>query len=136
MYRNLCHALLFLSSICLFSACAQEEDDPGVDPREKFSGSWRCSETISGSNTTFTITISLKGESDTVRVSNFSELGNTAVALGIVSGNRVDFPAQQIGVTNIPIEGSGTYASTGGNEKINMTYTVDGQPASAVCVRD
>jgi hypothetical protein len=136
MKKNLINSLLFMSLVLLFTACAEEDDDPGIDAREKFEGSWRCTETISGSNTTFTITISLKGESDSVRVSNFSGYGNTAVALGLVSGNRIDFPSQQIGITFIPVEGSGTYSSTGGNEKINMTYTTDGQPATAVCERD
>lgn len=128
--------LLLFGLLFFISACAEEDDDPGIDPREKFEGSWRCTETIAGSNTTFTITITLKGESDSVRVSNFSGYGNTAVALGLVSGNRIDFPSQEIGITYIPIEGSGTYSSSGGNEKINMNYSTDGQPATAVCVRD
>lgn len=121
----------------LFSSCADEDfDDPNTDPRDKFSGAWICKETIgTASPQTFTIYITSYGVSDSLRISNFSGYGNTAVALGLVSANNLLIPSQQIGVTNIPVQGSGTYSSQGGNEKINLNYLVDGNSASAVCTR-
>lgn len=128
---------LFLVGGLLFSSCAEEDDaaDPLTDDREKFLGGWTCKETISGSTMTFTIFITSFGESDSVRISNFSNYGNTAVALGLVSGSSLTIPSQEIGITNIPVQGTGTYSNQGGNEKINLIYTTDGQSATAVCNR-
>lgn len=133
-------ALLVLSVVLglfMLTGCADEDfDDPEADPREKFLNAWICKETIgSAAPTTFTIFIASYGVSDSVRISNFSGYGNSAVALGIVSGSTITIPSQQIGVTNIPVQGSGTYSSQGGNEKITMSYMTDGQSATAVCTR-
>ena len=130
------HLLLIASALLFFSSCADDNTvDPNVDPREKFLGGWTCKETIGANTITFTINISSYGESDSVRISNFSGYGNTAVALGLVTGNSLQIPNQQIGITNIPVQGSGTYSSQGGNEKISMNYLTDGQSATAVCNR-
>jgi hypothetical protein len=127
---------LCLLGVLLFSSCAEEDTaDPLTDDREKFLGSWTCKETISGSVMTFSVFITSFGESDSVRISNFSNYGNTAVALGLVSGNSLTIPAQEIGITNIPVQGTGTYTNQGGNEKINLIYTSDGQSATAICTR-
>lgn len=128
---------LCLLGLLLMTSCAEEDAaDPSVDDREKFLGGWLCKETINGSISTFPITVSSFGESDTVRISNFSNYGNTAVALGLVSGNSLTIPNQEIGITNIPVQGSGIYVNQGANEKINMTYTSDGNSATAVCTRN
>lgn len=124
-------------ALSLLVGCADEDfDDPAADPREKFLGDWICKETIgSSAPTTFTIFVTSFGVSDSIRMSNFSGYGNSAVALGLVSGNSLLIPSQDIGVTNIPVQGSGTWSSQGGNEKISMTYQTDGQSATAVCTR-
>ncbi|MFM9009017.1 MAG: hypothetical protein ACKORE_10615 [Bacteroidota bacterium] len=122
----------------LMSSCADEDfQDPNADPREKFLGaSWLCKETIgSAAPQTFTIFFTSYGISDTVRISNFSGYGNTAVAYALVSGNSLQIPQQQIGVTNIPVQGSGTFSSQGGNERIDLTYLTDGNNATALCTR-
>lgn len=128
--------LLTIVALGLFSACS-DEDTPGlnVDDREKFLGTWTCAETIGSSTTTFPIIITSYGESDSLRISNFSNYGNTAVALGLVSGKSIVIPNQQIGVTNIVVQGSGLYFSQGANEKMNLNYTSDGQSATAVCTK-
>lgn len=126
-----------LLTMTLLVGCADEDfNDPDTDPREKFLGAWICKETIgSSAPTTFSIFVTSFGTSDSIRMSNFSGYGNSAVALGLVSGSSLLIPSQQIGVTNIPVDGSGTWSSQGGNEKISLTYQTDGQSATAVCTR-
>lgn len=122
--------------MALFSACS-EEDSPDllVDDRSKFLGTWTCVETIGSSSSTFPIIITSYGEADSLRLSNFSNYGNTAVALGLVSGKSIVIPNQQIGVTLIVVQGSGLYFSQGANEKMNLNYSSDGQSATAVCTK-
>lgn len=134
MMKKLTFPLIVLT--LLFSACAEEDsNDPSVDDREKFLGKWKCTEIIGGSSSSFDIYITSFSESDSIRISNFSNYGNTAVALGIVSGNSLVIPYQQISITNIPVQGTGTFIYQGGNEKLNLIYTSDGQNATAVCIR-
>ena len=128
--------LYCLPAMLFFASCAEDDAaDPLIDDREKFLGEWNCTETIGTSSMSFKIYITSYGESDSMRLSNFSNYGNTAVALGLSSGNSIVIPNQQIGITNIVVQGSGTYSSTGGNEKINLAYSTDGQSATAVCTR-
>lgn len=128
-------AYIGLLGLFLMTSCAEDDTtDPTVDPREKFVGKWRCTET-SGTITSFDIYITSYGESDSIRISNFANYLNSAVALGLVDGNSVTIPNQTIGVTNIEVEGNGTYSNQGGNEKINLVYIHDGNNATAVCIR-
>lgn len=128
--------LLTMVALAMLSACSDEDTpDPTIDDRTKFLGTWSCVETIGSSTTTFPIIITSYGESDSLRLSNFSNYGNTAVALGLVSGKSIVIPNQQIGVTLIVVQGSGLYFSQGANEKMNLNYTSDGQSATAVCTK-
>jgi hypothetical protein len=131
-----CKLLLTIVALGLVSACAEDET-PGVDvdDREKFLGTWSCAETIGSNTTTFPVIITSYGVSDSLRLSNFSNYGNTAVALGLVSGKSIVIPNQQIGVTLITVQGSGLYFNQGANEKMNLNYTSDGQSATAVCTK-
>jgi hypothetical protein len=124
-------------SVLLFSmACTDENPaNPNEDARDKFTGSWKCKETIAGTPQTFNISISKSGESDTLLISNFSNYGSSAVAEGYVAGNSLTIPSQDIGVTNIPVSGTGVYSDAGGTEKITMNYLTDGQSATAICTR-
>ncbi|MBK7885995.1 MAG: hypothetical protein IPJ86_01425 [Bacteroidetes bacterium] len=125
-----------LAAVLFFSACSDEDSaNPTGDDRTKFLGNWYCKETIGSNSTTFLINITSYGESDSIRISNFSNYGNTAVALGLVSGSSLVIPNQQISITYIPVQGSGTFVYQGGNEKINLIYTTDGQSATGVCTR-
>ncbi len=127
---------LFTAALLFLSACSDDETaDPTVDDRVKFAGKWKCMEVIGSTSTSFDIYITSYGESDSIRISNFSNYGNTAVALGLVSGNSLVIPNQTISITNIPVQGTGIFTYQGGNEKLNLNYTSDGQYATAVCVR-
>jgi len=124
------------ATISLFIAsCSDETVDPTVDARDKFTGSWLCKETISGTPSSFTITISKVGSSDSLKISNFSNYGTSSPqTYAEISGNSIVIPFQNITTTGIAVQGSGIYSSSGG-EKINMNYTTDGQTATAVCTK-
>ncbi|MFM7016483.1 MAG: hypothetical protein ACKOX3_09170 [Bacteroidota bacterium] len=125
------------ASLTLFVAsCSDETVDPATDPRDKFTGSWLCKETVTGTPTqSFTITISKVGSGDSVKISNFSNYGTSAPqTYAEISGNSIVIPLQNITTTAIPVQGSGIYSSSGG-EKISLNYSTDGQSASAVCTK-
>ena len=125
------------ASIALFIAsCSDETVDPTADPRDKFTGSWLCQETITGSPAqSFTITISKVGDGDSVKISNFSNYGTSSPqTYAEISGTSIVIPFQNITITAIPVQGSGIYSTSGG-EKISMNYSTDGQSATAVCTK-
>ena len=133
-------ALLYCSIILMgFLASCTDEDDgstpssPG-DDRDKFTGAWLCTEKITGQpQSTFTVEFSKVGN-DSVRIKNFSNYGDFTYAYGEVNGSSLVIPQQNMGITSIPIQGSGLYSSGSGG-KITMNYVVDGDTASASCVR-
>lgn len=132
--------LLLYSSIALmgFLASCSDEDDSTpsgpTDDRDKFTGAWLCTEKITGQpQSTFTIEFSKTGN-DSVKIKNFSNYGDFTYAYGEIAGNGLTIPQQNMGVTSIPIQGYGIYSSSGGG-KITMYYNVDGDSASANCVR-
>jgi hypothetical protein len=133
MYRKLLRYSGILITVSLiFTSCAKDEDTtpsgPGSD-RDKFLGTWLCSETLqNGPTTVFTIKIESQGSEDTIRISNFNNLGSPYAAIALVSGNSMVIPAQQI--TQVDIAGSGLFNSQG---KILMNYTADTDTLSAVC---
>jgi hypothetical protein len=129
-------SIAFAIIVLLIASCTDETVDPTTDPRDKFTGSWLCKETITGSPVqTFTITISKVGSGDSVKISNFSNYGTTAPqTYAEIAGNSIVIPFQNITTTGIPVQGSGLYSSSGG-EKINMNYSTDGQSATAVCTK-
>lgn len=130
-------SLIAFATVALFIAsCSDETVDPAADPRDKFTGSWLCQETITGSPAqSFTITISKVGSGDSIKISNFSNYGTTPdQTIAEVSGNSMVIPPQEITQTKIAVDGFGIYSSSGG-EKINMNYSTDGQSATAVCTK-
>ena len=130
-------SLIAFATVALFIAsCSDETVDPAADPRDKFTGSWLCQETVTGSPAqSFTITISKVGSGDSVKITNFSNYGTTSPqTYAEISGNSIVIPFQNITTTGIAVQGSGLYSSSGG-EKINMNYTTDGESATAVCTK-
>lgn len=121
----------------LFISCTKEEEDdplnPSADSREKFTGSWLCSETINSSLSTFTIEFVNLGDADSVYIYNFANTGTSQKAVGLVSGNSLTIPNQTIGITPVPVNGTGVLNSS--NNKITLNYTYDGDAASATCTR-
>jgi len=120
-----------------FSSCTEDSSTtPTVDARDKFTGDWTCTEKISGSgDQVFPIQISNYGSEDTVIISNFSNYGSTADAYGLVVGNSLIIPSQNIGVSSLLVGGTGIFSGSGAAEKITMNYSTDGASATAVCRR-
>jgi hypothetical protein len=127
-----CIAALILIS---FIYSCTEDNTPGttdpVDDRSKFTGSWTCAET---GGQTFGVDISLHGSEDSIYIKNFSNYGSTAIALGLVSGNSVTIPLQNIGVTSVSVKGSGVM-NTQGN-KITMNYIADNDTIAATYTKN
>ncbi len=124
-------ALIAVTMLFIASCSEDGTPTPDTDPREKFLGTWNCKETIGASNTTFQIDISKDAsDADYIFIENFSGYGDSAIAHVEVLDNSIVIPAQNIGVgSTIPVQGTGVY----NNDKINMTYTTDGNSATAVC---
>ena len=128
---NLLPVILFITLAVLFHSCSSDDtaepNIPGAD-RDKYVGSWICTETYSGqAPTSFTINVQKHGEDDTLYVYNFNNLGSPFYAIWLVSGNSVTIPSQN--VSGFSISGSGFYV----NEKINLTYNSGGYQITAVC---
>lgn len=115
----------------LLASCAKDEDQPEVDDRDKFTGSWICTENNTSS---FTINISKTSAENTIKISNFSNFGTTEPqCLALISGNSMSIPSQDITLTSIHIQGSAIMNSA--NNKITMDYVADGDTIKATCVR-
>jgi hypothetical protein len=132
---------IFLYSVFLglifLASCTEEGSEPTapVDDRDKFVGAWLCTEKIGTQNPrVFTIDIS-KVNANEVKIKNFSDYGDFTYALAEVIGNSLVIPQQNLtGGTPIAVQGSGIYSSSNGG-KITVNYTVDGDSATATCVR-
>jgi hypothetical protein len=127
--KNFLKLIVAAAIVVFISSCAKDNTspaDPGAD-RDKYVGSWSCKETQGATTIGFTITIQKFGDLDTLYVYNFDNLGANEKAMFIVNDNSVVIPTQDI--TSFTISGSGTFS----NNKINLTYTVDSDPYTAVC---
>lgn len=114
-----------------FSSCAKENDDDLTDARDKFIGSWSCTETDNtGASSSFNITFEKAGVADSMRITNFAQLGNNVKALVLVNGNALSFPNQTVDNFSLT-NGTGNYA----NQKITMSYKLDNDSYTAECKR-
>ncbi len=123
--------ILLAVVITLLYSCAKDDSfSPNADDRERYLGNWICKETVQGQTpTTFTITVSSFGDTDTLQVKNFNQLGASTSALWLVSDNSITIPAQQ--VTQVALSGFGFYK----DGKLDLTYTADGESVTADCTR-
>jgi hypothetical protein len=131
--KNLKYFLLVLFGASVLSSCTDDDPaDPNIpgSDRDKFTGSWLCRETLTGSApVTFTINIQKHGTDDTLYVYNFNNLGSQNFAIWLISSNSVTIPSQS--VTQIALSGSGFYS----NNKINLNYISDGDSYTAECTK-
>ena len=128
--------LLMILPLFYFSSCTEDNSStPTIDDRDKFVGKWSCKETISGAFQIFEIKISKIGAEDSINIENFSNYGTTADAIGLISGNSLTIPSQNIGVSSVPVGGTGIYSGNGTSEKITMNYSSDGSSATAICTK-
>jgi len=118
--------------LSIFYACNPNDPNnnpqPTADPRDKFVGSWSCTE-ISHLNgtSTFTVPISLNAtNSSQILFGNFYQIGQV---YGVVAGNNVTVPSQS--VSNCNIRGTGTI--TNNNTRINWNYNVNDGADTDTC---
>ena len=136
LYRIPLYIGLLAVAIAGLPGCAKEDSgDPNIpgSDRDKYTGSWLCKETYSGSSNpnTFTINIQKHGADDTLYVYNFNNLGSSDYAIWLVSGNSVTIPNQDVSSTQVNISGSGFY----NDGELDLTYFSDGDQVSANCTR-
>jgi len=113
---------LFLA-ISLYSCNDDEEDiEPYVDPRDKFVGSWLCTEDNKKSTMiAYTVVISLDASnSSQVLLANFNLFGENESASGLVTNNLITVPLQTILDNDINGKGNMIDVNT-----INWEYYVD-----------
>lgn len=104
------------------ASCTKTEDDePVIDDREKFIGTWNCSEKIADdAPTNFIVKISYHTNSSQINLNNFYLSGTDINIYAIVTGTKITLPKQNICEGKDIESGSGTYE----NNKINFTYRV------------
>ena len=124
MKKTFRYAIIAATLFMVFYACNPNDPNnnpqPTADPRDKFVGSWSCSE-VSHQNgsSTFTVPISLNANnSSQLLLGNFYQMGQV---YGVVAGTNVTVPSQSVSSCNI--WGSGNI--TNNNTRINWNYYVD-----------
>lgn len=105
------------------AACVPEDDIDTGDPRDKFTGTWRFTETQivkSPDAISFTVTISYDpNNTSQVLLRNFAQIGGQFAPYGIVTSNRITIPLQEVG-QEFMISGSGTLS---GSSQMDWEYT-------------
>ncbi len=114
--------VLFLLIALFAIASCKPDENKDVDQRDKFIGTWNCTETSSKNHNsiTFSVVIS-KNELTTNEVSlaNFYLLGADQKARSTVDYSNISIP-QQV-VCNLNVHGSGAYTQS----KVNLLYYVN-----------
>lgn len=96
-------------------------DDTPVDPREKYHGSWLCTESSSMS---YTVNIVADSTNTTqLKLYNFHHLGFEEKVFGIVSNTTITIPSQTACLGTVTLEGTATMQSN--NTTIDFYYTVN-----------
>ena len=137
LIRNII-AVMTIGTTVFLASCAKDEQDPtGTgDARDKFTGSWTCSEhsALQG-NSTYSMTIVKDpGSGSQVIASNFYNLGSSTSTYISISGNSMTIPHQNIitttGDTTV-VSGSGSYS----NDNLSFNFSAnDGQNVDQVTV--
>jgi len=113
----------FVSLSFLFSGCEEAENfiPDNADPRDDFIGEWNCSENELKSTDDYTVTIQKDPEnSGQVLLQNFGLLGQSAYPYGLITGDKINIPRQEVNNWIIK-NASGELI---GKDKIEWTYTL------------
>ncbi len=110
--------LVTIVVILIISSCTDETGITTGDDRDKFTGNWSCSEKskVFG-NSNYAVSITKIGDNDSIAIRNFYNLGSTFSAIGIVGGNAITIPFQNI--DGIVVQGSGLLSN---NSKFELDY--------------
>lgn len=116
---------ILLSALIAFSACDEtiDDDDPGVEDREKFLGSWSTTETSLEypQPITFTVTIEKDDNSAQIRLYNIYQLGTDVYAYALVTGNSFTIPNQNVSNMEI-VDGYGEMVD---DNTIELDYVIN-----------
>ncbi len=114
--------LIIVGSLFTISCQPDDPDDEiPVDPREKYHGSWLCTE---DSSMSYTVNIVVDTMNSTqIKLYNFHHLGFEEKVFGIVSNSTVTFPVQTACLGTVTIEGTATMQSN--NTTMDFYYTVN-----------
>lgn len=114
---------LFLLLIAFLYSCVPEDDLETGDPRDKFTGTWRFTETQvakSADAVSFSVTITYDpSNTSQVLLKNFSNIGAQYAPYGIVTTSRITIPSQE-GAPGFMVSGSGTLS---GSNRMEWEYT-------------
>ena len=121
--KNLLPILTLFSLMFLLSACEEAEDllPDNADPRDDFIGEWNCSETELKSTDDYTVTIQKDPDnSSQVLLQNFGLLGQDQYPYGLITGDRINVPQQEINGWTI----KNASGDMNGENSIDWTYTL------------
>ncbi len=112
----------FVALLIFFSGCEElDNTDPDTDPRDDFVGEWNCNE-VPAKRNSYRVNIDYDNSNNSqVLLFNFGLLGQSASAYGIVAGNDVTVPLQEI-QGDWTVDGQGELTD---EETIEWTYTID-----------
>jgi|AntRauTorckE6833_2_1112554.scaffolds.fasta_scaffold00314_15 hypothetical protein len=115
-------SLFLITSLFIFSGCEETGDvNPDQDPRDAFVGEWSCNE-VPAKRSSYRVNIQHdSGNSSQVLLFNFGLLGNSVSAYGIVAGDNVSVPLQDVDDV-WSVSGQGEMVD---DETIEWTYTLD-----------
>ena len=121
--KKIIRPALFLLLITCISACEPEDDIDTGDLRDKYTGTWRFTESPvvkSPDAISFTVTINYDPDnSSQVLLRNFAQLGGQYAPYGIVTSNRITIPSQEV-EQGFMISGTGTLS---GSNTMNWEYS-------------
>lgn len=136
--KTITRPALFLLLITFMAACVPEDEVEPGDLRDKFTGTWRFTETPvvkSPDGVSFTVTITYDPNNSTqVLLKNFAQIGGQYAAYGIVTSNRITIPSQEV-APGFMVSGTGIlagsshmdwdYTTIAGGDKETFTATAD-----------
>jgi len=111
-----------MALLIFFSGCEETNDIiSDADPRDDFIGEWSCNE-VPAKRNSYRVNISYDdSNSSQVLLFNFGLFGQNASAYGIIAGNDVTVPLQEI-QGDWSVDGQGELVD---EETIEWTYTLD-----------
>ena len=116
-------SVFYLLIITFMAACVPEDNVDTGDVRDKFTGTWRFTETPvakSPDAISFTVTISYDpNNSSQVLLRNFANIGGQYAPYGIVTSSRITIPLQEV-APGFMLSGSGTLS---GSNSMDWEYT-------------
>jgi hypothetical protein len=94
--KSYIRCVIVIGIIFLISSCEADDVNPfGGDDRDKFIGTWTCSETSeTGNQISYTIKIGKSQNSAEVWIEGYAAIGFGDTASGIVAGEKISIPSQ------------------------------------------